>query len=158
MRRIPRSEQVLGVSKYEAIEAILRGVCAVSDKIIMRSLSKVLKDREVDELIRHGMLPYVYAAGFLSFAGRSISRNNMASIVQSIGIIPDARIITLFLNSGVRSHLIYLYSFYFLLANGVEPSRDKIAAAVRSLGIDVDAIALDDVLSFLRRNSEFTHI
>ncbi len=155
---MPRSEQVLGASKYEAIEAILSDICAVSDKIIMRNLSKVLKDKEVDELIRDGIMPYIYAAGFLSFSGRDINQDNLARMIRSIGLIPDGRIIILFLNSGVRSHLIYLYSFYFLLANGVEPSREKIAAVVGSLGMDVDPIALDDVLGFLRRNDEFTHV
>lgn len=158
MQHVPRSEQILGERKYEAIEAILSDISATSCIVIMHGLSGVLKGKEVDALINDGILPYIYAAGFLSFAGREITFASLSNMVRSLGIVPDDRIITLFLGSGVRSHLIYLYSFYFLLANGIEPTKERIAEIVTSLGMAVDPIALDDVLGFLRRNNEFTHI
>ena len=153
-----KSERIVGERKYEAIEAILRDICAASDRIIMHSLSGVLKDKEVDELIRHGIMPYIYAAGFLSFAGREINHASLASSIRAVGIVPDDRIIALLLGSGVRSHLVYLYSFYFLLANGTAPTEANIAAVVRSIGMAVDRVALDSVLDFLRKNNRFAKI
>ena len=158
LQHMAKCERIVGERKYEAIEAILRDICAASDRIIMHSLSGVLKDAEVDELIRHGIMPYIYAAGFLSFAGREINHASLAGSIRAIGLTPDDRIIALFLGSGVRSHLVYLYSFYFLLANGVVPTREGIAAVVCSLSMAVDPVALDEVLDFLRRNNRFTKI
>ena len=158
MQRASGSERILGERRYEAIEAVLGDICAASGKVIMHSLSSVLKDRDVDELIKRGMMPYIYAAGFLSFAGREINWANLSAMVSSLGILPDGRIISLFIGSGVRSHLIYLYSFYFLLANGIEPSKERISSVVNSLGIAVDPVALGEVIEFLKRNERFTRI
>ena len=158
VRYLPRSEQVLGERKYEAIEAILSDISATSYKLIMHSLSTVVKNREVDELIKHGIMPYIYAAGFLSFAGEEINWENLARVVKTLGLVPNERIIMLFLRSGVRSHLIYLYSFYFLLANGEKPTRERIRYVVEAMGQKVDHSALEDVLDFLRRNNRFTRI
>lgn len=155
---MPRSEQLIGRRRYGAIEAILGDICVDSDKIIMHGLSNVLKDREVDDLIRNGIMPYIYAAGFLSFAGREINWENMSKAVSAVGVVPDEQRVNLFLRSGVRSHLIYLYSFYFLLANGENPTEERIAHVVGSMGIAVDHAALEEVLDFLRRDRKFTRI
>jgi ribosomal protein L12E/L44/L45/RPP1/RPP2 len=158
MHYVPRSEQLLGERKYEAIEAILKDISLTSSEMIMHSLSGVLRDRDVVDLLKHGMLPYIYAAGFLSFAGREINEENLAKAISSLGMKPNNRIVTLFLESRVRSHLVYIYSFYFLLANGERATKERIMHVVESLDMKVDHAAMDQVIEFLKRDSRFTRI
>lgn len=158
MHYAPRSEQLLGEHRYEAIEDILNDISAISSKMLMHSLSGVLRDHDVVDLLKQGIMPYIYAAGFLSFAGREINEENLTNTISSLGMTPSKRIIGLFLESRVRSHLVYVYSFYFLLANGERATKERMVRVAESLGIKADHVAIDQVIDFLKKGSRFTRI
>ena len=158
MHYVPRSEQLLGEHRYEALEAILKDISLTSSKMIMHSLSGVLRDRAVVDLLKHGVMSYIYAAGFLSFAGREINEESLSNAVHSLGMVPNKKVIRLFLESRVKSHLVYIYSFYFLLANGERATKQRIAHVAESLGMKADHAAIDQVIEFLKRDSMFTRI
>ena len=136
-------------SAYEGLGAIVEQVEASSKKIIMLKLMELLNDKNVVANMRNGMMSYIYAAGLLSFSGREISRKSMASVIRSIGIRPDGRMIDLILGAGIRSHLVYVYAFYFLLANGIEPTVKGMMGVASSLGVGGDESTAREIFDFV---------
>lgn len=132
---------------YSSLMAIINAVTTTSQEVFIQELGKIMSDKNsVEFLNKHGM-PYLYAAGLLSFAGRDINIENMSKVMNAIGAKPD--FLDMFLVSKIKSHLIYVYAFYYLLANGRETFEEGVAKVVEALGVKVDAATLKESLDYI---------
>jgi ribosomal protein L12E/L44/L45/RPP1/RPP2 len=146
---ITLSDSTYVQARYATLEAIINSVTSSSAKLIMLELRKVLSDKEVQESLTEGIMPYIYAAGFLSFAGREITKDSLTKTIESVGIKPNIKHIETLGKVGLKSHLIYLYAFYFILANGHMATEKDMEKVVESVGADTDHKNAQDILKFL---------
>lgn len=139
------------VVAYSSLSAIIEEVISASKKIMLAELGKLLKQKNLGKAIEKGIMPYIYAAGFLSFAGREINKENLAKAMKAIGAEPDPKMVDALLKTGIRSHVIYVYAFYFLLANGRETSEGNIRRVVDEFGISEESKVLEETLAYINR-------
>ncbi len=145
-----RGMLVMGNSAYKGLMAILEAIGASSNQIIVQGLADMLDSEQIKRYLDRGIMPYVYAAGFLSFSGREINKKNVSKCVAALGETPDEGLIDILLKTKVRSHLVYIYAFYFLLANGKPTTKESMTRVIESLDMKVDGVALVEVLNFLK--------
>lgn len=136
-------------AKYSTLNAIVNAVTVSSASITMAELKRILEDKDIQSSLRKGIMPYIYAAGFLSFSGREISASNISKIVASIGIKPDLNYINMLEKLNLKSHLIYLYAFYFVLANGRMASKDDLVRVVEAVGAEPDPKRAEEIIKFV---------
>lgn len=135
--------------KYTALKAILKAVSSSSLQIVLDQFERAMENSEIRANFQNGIVPYLYVAAFLSFAGREIDSENMTSLLNAVGIAPDQKLIDIMIGSGVESHLIYVYAFYLLLATGRETSETNVMNIVRTLGLEPDAVRVSYVLNLV---------
>ena len=136
-------------AKYSTLNAIINAVTTSSANIIMAELRKLLEDKDIQASLSEGIMPYIYAAGFLSFAGREINASSLSKTVASLGIEPDINYISMLEKLDIKSHLIYLYAFYFVLANGRMASKDDLVRVVEAAGAEPDLKRAEEIIKFL---------
>lgn len=146
---VPSVNEAYELMRYQALIAIIKSLTSASESVLIDQLGKGMKSAEVRSHIKDGILPYVYAAGFLSFAGREIDRDNLSKVIKAIGITPNNAFIDALHNAGIKSHLIYVYAFYFLVANGKETSEENMSAVISALGLQPDKNRISDIRGFL---------
>ncbi len=117
-----------------AIKAITKAISVSSSDYMIATLDRLAGDKEIKAHVKDGIMDYLYVAGFLSFAGKEITRPRMEKVLRAVGITPDDKLITLLLRKGIKSHLMYVYSYYFLVAIGAMPTPEKMMAVVGALG------------------------
>ncbi len=132
--------------RYSTLKVIINAVAQTSAQIVANEFVRAMGSSKVKGRIDESIMPYLYAAGFLSFAGREIDSDNVKRIVKSIGIEPDERYISALMSVKIESHLIYVYAFYYLIANGKQASEDNISKVVKSLGIEPNSERIRYVL------------
>ena len=145
----PKGDDPSLFAAYEGIGAIVEQMGASSKKLIMLKLMELLSSKDVASTIKSGVMPYIYAAGLLSFAGREINRRNLTGVVKSIGLVPDMKFVGIVSKMEPSSHLIYVYAFYFLLANGIQPTARGIVKVVESLGTRGDEALAREIFDFV---------
>ena len=149
---IPTKDQELYYEAgYLALKALLYSLCDTMQKLMLASFDSILKDKEVAQHISDGIMQYIHAAAFLSFASREINKENISAVVRSLGLVPDERMIDILISSGARSHLIYVYAYYLLVASGKEVNEANICMVVESVGIVPEAKRVGDVLSLINK-------
>jgi ribosomal protein L12E/L44/L45/RPP1/RPP2 len=138
-----------GEARIATLQAIAQEVAQVSSKLIMVELRKALDAPEIKENIGKGMMLYLYAAGFLSFAGREITRTKVGAVVKSTGVEPNYELIDLLLKNDMKSHLVYVYAFYYLVASGKDPSKENVKKVLEAIKVKPDMSRADDILEFV---------
>ena len=106
-----------GDARYSALKAIIDEITNCSDSYMSMALGVLMQRPEIRKHIDGGVMPYLYAAGLLSFAGREITDESLSKLLKVIGVKPDRKLLDIIMESGVKSHLVYIYSFYFLLSS-----------------------------------------
>lgn len=140
--------------RFTTLQATLKAVTDTSYEIVMNSFSKILDDSDVIANVKNGFMPYIFAAGFLSFAGREISSQNMSGVLGAINIEFNEQFMQIMNRISVKSHLIYVYAYYFLLSNGMVADVQGISKVVSSIGIYPDAKGIEDVISYITLNQK----
>jgi ribosomal protein L12E/L44/L45/RPP1/RPP2 len=134
------------LSGYQTLKAILNAITATCTDILLDQLGNALKKDVATDRDHNKIMPYFYAAGFLSFAGREIDRKNLIDCITSAGMHVDNNLLSIILDSGIKSHLIYVYASYFLLVNGIRPTSDKLLNVIKSLGMQPDEARAEFVI------------
>ncbi len=145
----PQSAELIGRVTYKGLIAILEAISATSTQIIVQGLSDTLDSKDVKGALNSGILPYLYAAGLLSYAGRDIDKKSVSKVVASLGLKPQNDLIDIVLRTGVKGHLIYVYAFYFLIATGRQTTKENIKKVVEALGVKPDSEDIDYVLKYV---------
>lgn len=133
-------------AQYMSLKVIVNAVSTSCSRIILSELKKLLGTPEVNSRMKNGIMPYIYAAGFLSFAGREISADNIGKLMSSVGLAADSGIMDVLNGSNLKSHLIYVYAFYFLMANGVAPTSNEVMAVVEAMGMHADEAVANEAI------------
>jgi ribosomal protein L12E/L44/L45/RPP1/RPP2 len=137
--------------RSESIEAFKAIVSALTDStkdFAEAEFKRIVETEEVKGKVKETM-PYIYAAAFLSFAGREINEENLAKVLKVVGISADKKIVKLLFSAKVKCHFPYIYAYYFLLALGKAGSEEQILKIVDSIGLRTDKDRVNDVLNFL---------
>ncbi|HVC58487.1 MAG TPA: hypothetical protein VND15_03370 [Candidatus Acidoferrales bacterium] len=143
-------EEIASEAGYAALVAVITAVEDTSTNIMTYGLKRALQNKEIRSSLRSGIMPYLFAAGFLSFAGREMNKDSITAIAKALGLKPNDAMIEKVLKTGLRSHLIYVYAYYFLVAIGREPSDETISAVVESLGMKTDRTAILETYGFIK--------
>jgi ribosomal protein L12E/L44/L45/RPP1/RPP2 len=154
LREDKNIERVHEAIKFEALKAIVETISSSSTKLIIYEFEKALEKEQVASHISHNLMPYLYTAGLLSFAGREINERNMTDVLRAIDISPDPLLLKVIFDTGIKSHLAYIYAFYFLIANGREPSEKNILSLIWALGLPPDPERVSDIIKFISPSSQ----
>jgi ribosomal protein L12E/L44/L45/RPP1/RPP2 len=141
------AQKVLGRATYGSYRAIIKAVTNVSEKIIVKALKDTLANDLAKDRIKE-LIPYLYAATFLSFAGREINEETICSVMEPVCKPNDERL-RIVSQLGLRNHLIYVYSYYYLLANGRDASESAVRDVVKAVGVRFDKKAFDETLEYI---------
>ncbi len=148
---IPKGQEEAYASiGYGSISAIVKAISVVSSTLILEELKRLMQDQRIAKAAGRGLMPYIYAAGFLSFAGREITRESLSGMVSVMGIKPDKDLIEILMEAGVKNHLVYVHAFYYILASGQNPTYDEMAKVLKGIGIEPDRMAVEETMSYIR--------
>ncbi len=134
---------------FSTLKAIIDSL-SDSTKGFLEAELRRLFDNENVKMHMKEVMPYIYAAGFLSFSGREINQENISKTLKSVGIDANPEITKLLFKANVKSHLVYIYAYYFLLSLGKPGSEAEILSLVNSLGLETDPTRIKDILAFLK--------
>ncbi len=140
------AEEVLS----ETIDAIVTALTSTTKVVMIAGFKKFMETDHIREVFAQGLMPYVYAAGFLSFAGREITEDNLTKAINSIGMTPNPAHIEALLKTGITSHLMYIYAYYYLLAVGQEPTITRIINVTKEFGIPPNADRAGEALVYIK--------
>ncbi|MDE1851847.1 MAG: hypothetical protein KGH69_04135 [Candidatus Micrarchaeota archaeon] len=143
--------QAVEIGRLAGLEAIVEAVGNSSANIAVREFEKAMRNEEIKAHVKDGIISYIYAAGFLSFAGREITRESMTKVLSAIGVKPRVELIDSVLRSGVKNHIVYVYVSYYLLANGVERTEENVKKVMDAIGMEMDKEGLDEVTQAVQR-------
>jgi ribosomal protein L12E/L44/L45/RPP1/RPP2 len=138
-------------SVSETMKAVVSAVFSTSQQLLMSSLDKTMQNKEFLAHLDDGIVRYLYAAAFLSFAGKEINKQNLTDVIASLDQKPNDKYIDILLSTKLRSHLMYVYIYYFLLVNGMTVSEKKLLDTAKLLGIKADRATADEVLKFVQQ-------
>ncbi len=141
-------EDTYRAASIATLKAIINTLATSSAEFIVAELQRLLGEETVMKHLS-AIMPYLYAAGFLSYAGREINAESVTKVLKGAGIEADPEIVDLLFKANVKSHLIYIYSYYFLVALGKLGTASEIADVVRSLGLEAEESRIGDVIAFL---------
>ena len=136
-------------SIYDAFSATIDTVTEMVKSLLMLELKKTLEQKQVAEQVKEGIAVYIYTAGFLSLAGREVTRYNLSKFVSLLGSEPNEQLIEVLLKSGVKSHLAYIYAYYFLLTSGKDASIDQILQVMQLLDLPADRARAAEAIRFV---------
>lgn len=143
------ADKVFLSTGFAVLKAVMEAIADTQNRFISAEFMRIVKSPElmghVDEV-----MPYLYAAAYLSFAGREIDEENTGNVLKTVGFTPNKKILQLLEGVNMRSHLIYVYTYYFLLAMGREGTAEEILKLVKALGIEAGEEDLNDTLLFLK--------
>ncbi|MDE1828047.1 MAG: hypothetical protein KGH65_02735 [Candidatus Micrarchaeota archaeon] len=137
-------------SIYVAFSATVGMVNKITTALLLSELKRALTNPGMADHLDK-ISPYLYTAGFLSLAGREITRENLSALVKILGVAPDESIISLILGANVKSHLVYVYAYYFLLSMGKEVNIEQLEAVLAVLGIPADKERAAESIAFLNK-------
>lgn len=138
-------------AKYAALKAIMNAVGDASSEIVLQEFRRTIMDRNIKGSLNE-LMPYLYAAGFLSYASREIDKQGVANVMKSIGLKPNSKLIDVILKSSVTSHLAYIYAYYYILANGRIASAEDISKVITAIGMKPDKARIKEVMEFISRH------
>ncbi|MDE1825866.1 MAG: hypothetical protein KGH61_05190 [Candidatus Micrarchaeota archaeon] len=136
-------------SIYDAFSATIDNIAEMIKNLLMLELKKTLEEKQVRVHVKEGIALYIYTAGFLSLAGREVTRYNLSKFASLLGSEPDEQLIDVLLKSGVKSHLAYLYAYYFLLTSGKDASIDQILQVMQLLDLPADRARAAEAIRFV---------
>ena len=135
----------------DTLKALVESLTSAANDLVISAFRSVMTKSTIRRNISKGIMPYIYAAGFLSYAGREINEQNLAKAVSSIGLQPDQKMIKAFIASGITSHVMYVYAYYYLLAEGQQPTVENIIKIAASFDFPTDAERIKKALSAIEK-------
>ena len=144
-------EEIAAESGYEALLAVLGAIGDTSSGIISFGLRKALQEEGIKRNLKNGVMPYLYAAGFLSYVGREIDKQTITATLRAMNIEPKQNLMEEVIKLGLKSHLVYVYAYYLLMALGKEASVESISriAAIAG-GVEPDKAVILESLAFIK--------
>ena len=140
-------------TELAVLRALMSAIASTESSFISAEFRRIV---QTPAIIEHAneMMPYLYAAAYISYAGREITEETVGAVLRAARFVPDRKLLRMLENANVKSHLMYIYSYYFLLALGRVGSTDEIMKLVSSLGMEADESRANDVLLFLKAPKE----
>lgn len=127
--------------------SIVTNINTASADILFASLGDILANQDIRaHLADHTIQKYIYVVGLLSFTGREITKDNVKSILITLGEQPDNELLDVLFGAKPEGHLIYLYSIYLILVMGQKPETQVITRLVKALGITPNPETAEKVL------------
>jgi ribosomal protein L12E/L44/L45/RPP1/RPP2 len=135
----------------ETLKAVIGAISSSSEQLLMSGLDKALKNEDFIAHLNDGIVRYLYAAAFLSFAGKEITKENLTKVITSLEVEPNDKFMEIILATKFKSHLAYVYTYYFLLVNGMAVTEKKLIDTAKSLGIKANHETAAEVLKFVQK-------
>ena len=136
-------------TELAVLKALMSAIAAAERDFISAEFRRIVKTPGILERADE-MMPYLYAAAYVSYAGREITEENIGAVLRAAGFKPDVSLMRLLDNANVKSHLIYIYSYYFLVALGRMGSAEEMTKLAKALDMDADEGRANDVLLFMK--------
>lgn len=136
-------------TSFAAIKAVIQAISSTTARVMEAEFERIVSDEDVRAHIKQ-LMPYLFAAGLLSYSGREINEENLEKVLGVLDLPLNERAVVLLFDASIGSHLIYIYAYYFLMAFGKAGTESEILNIVESLGMKPDATRMREVLTFLR--------
>ncbi len=146
-------DEVVLETELAVLKALMSAIASSERDFISAEFRRIVQTPGILERADE-MMPYLYAAAYVSYAGREITEENVGTVLRAAGFIPDRSLMRLLENANVKSHLIYIYSYYFLVALGKIGSAEEMTTLAKALDVDADEGRANDVLLFLRSTKQ----
>ncbi len=131
--------------RSETLAAIVLGITNNVNRLLLLALDQLMVDNRFRGDI-DGMMPYLYAAGFLALSGQDLTSKRLKDALEAVGEEVDDRKLSLFLSIGIRADLVYLYSAYYLIVMGRQVTKENLKKIVLALGHRVDDESVNRML------------
>ena len=133
-------------------KSMVTNINSASTDVLFLSLGELLNNPKIKaKLGDHLIQRYIYAVGLLSFTSREVTRENVKSVLITVGEEPDDRLLDVLFSAKPEGHLIYLYSLFFLLVMGQKPDAAGLARLVKALGVPPNLEAAEQVLTLFNQ-------
>lgn len=139
---------------YDITKAVLSSITTTSEAILLSEFGKITRDDRFMLASRNGFMSYVSALAILSFSLKEESKENVAKLMEAIGLEFDDKVFGLIPKAYTHNHLVYVYAFYFLVINGRETSEANIRIVVDAMGTEFDSKAFEESLGFICSNTK----
>ncbi len=96
------------------------------------------------------MVPYIGAIGVLAFTGRVMTPDNIGRVVSSLGIEPDAKMLSDITPPRFKNPVVYLISLYYLYGIEHRIDADSISRVAGALGVEPDPMMSGYVLAYYK--------
>ncbi len=136
--------------RYEVMERLVLDITSKTSGLLLRSLRQILENEDVKSQYKNGIFNYIYIAGFLSLAGKPITKENIIGVFNAAGAVPQKKLVDIVMGLELRSHVIHFYAYYLLMVLGMTPDLDNICAVVESCGEESDRDAAKDILALAK--------
>ncbi len=133
--------------QYSAAESVVKAVADTCAQLLIAELQKALSNEDVRSHVKDGVMSVLFAAAFLSFAGREITKESLTNVLKVIHLEPNPKMVDLVLGAGIKNHLIYAYAYYFILVNGLDATESEIADVVGVLGLSANLQTIREVVN-----------
>jgi ribosomal protein L12E/L44/L45/RPP1/RPP2 len=134
---------------YEVAKAVTESVSETVEEIMLEEFKKFQADDDFVMAAKDGFMGYVSTLGLLSFALREESAENVAKVMNAVGLEFDPRLFGRIPKIYSRNRLVYVYAFYYLVTNGRSVDVPEVRAVVEALGMDFDRPTFEEALVFI---------
>ena len=143
------ADEAVFETELAVLEALMGAIANTESRYMAAEFRRITKAKGIIEHASE-MTPYLFAAAYVSYAGREIDSESVGAVLRAAGFVPDRILMQLLEAGNVKSHLIYVYSYYFLVALGKAGTAEEMMNLVKALGMEADESRANDVLLFLK--------
>ncbi len=106
--------------------------------LFLKELRTAIEAKGVHTETGIDLLDYFFALGALTFTCKYISQDEITSLLRSVGISPDSKLLERMGHMHYDNYGIYLNSIYFLISIGKEPDIGNISLVMASMKMNPD--------------------
>lgn len=143
---------------YEVTKAVLDAMSVSTETILLTEFDKILKDEKLMRAVKDNLMSYISTLALLSLALKDESKENISTVMASVGLEFDENILRGIPTTYLRNRLVYVYAFYFLTINGRETSEENIRAVTSALGMEFDKDTFKESLDLICTNTKCSRI
>ena len=147
---VAQSSQSTTIDFQKEFEETLKSLAVLLAKISVRELNKAMENKNMQDVAKSDLSPYLAAAFTLAFTGKDIDKENISRLIRSLGLIPRTEILEKLSSVHFKNNLIYAAAVYFLFLSNKELNVENIMVTIRALELHPDSEIAGYVLTLYK--------
>ena len=147
---VSQSGQSATLDFQKEFEETLKSLAVLLAKISTRELTKAMENKNIQDISKSDLSPYLAAVFTLAFTGKDIDKENISRLIKSLGLIPRTEILEKLSSVHFKNNLIYAAAVYFLFLSNRELNVENIMVTIRALELHPDSEIAGYVLTLYK--------